>query len=102
MNSLWQKIKNMTGRQYFFLTILTIIVSAGGSKLIVYLFAQYFEVVFLVWLVGLLIFFAMLALYGSVLLFRLPSWQGRAWVWIGVAINFYIVYLFIWGSRLTY
>lgn len=92
----------MTGKQYFFLTILTIIATVGGSKLIVYLFARYFEVVFLVWLVGLLFFFVTLVVCGCTLLFRLPSWQGRAWVWIGVAINLYIVYSFLWGAQLNY
>lgn len=94
----------MTGKQYFFLVVLTIILSVSGGYLIdsmIESFAslrQNLDTVFFMWVVGFLTLFTVFGLYGIVLLFRIPSLKQRVWVWIGIVINLFIVYSFIFAD----
>ena len=94
MKSLWTKVKNITGKQYFVLTIVGLIVLFVGTYVLDFLIGDFF-VYILVWWAGYLFFTLLLVVYGIFALFRTPSLKERVWVWIGLAINLYVTYSFI-------
>lgn len=94
---MWQKISNITGKQYFFLTISALLLFIIGVYVFEFL-NQALEFLFLPWLFGLLVTSVVFAVYGIVALFWNHDLRERMWIWAGIVINLYFVFSLIFAN----
>jgi len=92
-----KRIINITGKQYFLLTISVLSIFVVGTYIFEFL-GQVFEFLFLPWLFGLLVTSAILAIYGIVVLFRTYTLRERLWIWFGIALNLFFVFSLIFAN----